>query len=420
MELKVGDFGLATKLEFEGDRKRTICGTPNYIAPEILDGKQGHSYEVDIWSFGVILYTLIIGKPPFEASDIKSTYKRIKGRVFSYPENAAITPDAKSLIDQVLNLDPTKRPALDEITNHPFFHSGAIPKLLPTSTLACPPPSSYVKRFNTSSPNVDVYVLSKPRLENTVPIQANDFTQETKPSAPLISKAEIKEDPTAPLRTLELPRSGQSGATAVWVKRWVDYSSKYGLGYLLSSGSYGVFFNDSTKIVLDSDGEHFSYVEKRSSDKQDMVRDYTLSEYPIEQKKKVLLLQHFKGYLDGNSKKTAGDEGKEEFKVEARKMLEEVEDRAPLIYVKKWMRTKHAILFRLSNKVVQVTFQDRTEIVLSSETREVTYANKKGERSTHPLSTALESANPEMSKRLKYAKDILAHMLTANQQRNVR
>jgi polo-like kinase 1 len=66
MEVKIGDFGLATKLEFDGDRKRTICGTPNYIAPEILEGKNGHSYEVDTWSLGVIIYTLLIGKPPFE------------------------------------------------------------------------------------------------------------------------------------------------------------------------------------------------------------------------------------------------------------------------------------------------------------------------------------------------------------------
>lgn len=48
MELKLGDFGLATKIEFDGERKRTICGTPNYIAPEVIDGKMGHSYEVDI------------------------------------------------------------------------------------------------------------------------------------------------------------------------------------------------------------------------------------------------------------------------------------------------------------------------------------------------------------------------------------
>lgn len=66
MELKLGDFGLATKLDFDGEKKKTICGTPNYIAPEILDGKIGHSFEVDIWSLGVIIYTLLIGKPPFE------------------------------------------------------------------------------------------------------------------------------------------------------------------------------------------------------------------------------------------------------------------------------------------------------------------------------------------------------------------
>ena len=77
MEIKVGDFGLATKLEFDGERKRTVCGTPNYIAPEILEGKTGHSYEVDIWSLGVIMYTLIIGKPPFETNNVKETYKRI-------------------------------------------------------------------------------------------------------------------------------------------------------------------------------------------------------------------------------------------------------------------------------------------------------------------------------------------------------
>jgi polo-like kinase 1 len=70
MKIKIGDFGLASRLEFEGEKKRTICGTPNYIAPEVLEGKNGHSYEVDVWSLGVVLYTLVVGKPPFETSDV--------------------------------------------------------------------------------------------------------------------------------------------------------------------------------------------------------------------------------------------------------------------------------------------------------------------------------------------------------------
>lgn len=152
MEEKIGDFGLATKLEFEGDRKRTICGTPNYIAPEILDGKQGHSYEVDIWSLGVIIYTLLIGKPPFETSDVKATYKRIRMNAYSFPDNISISDNAKSLISKILHLDPAKRPGLAEILEHPFLHNGAtIPKLLPASTLACPPSITYVRQYMPSS-----------------------------------------------------------------------------------------------------------------------------------------------------------------------------------------------------------------------------------------------------------------------------
>jgi polo-like kinase 1 len=95
MEIKIGDFGLAAKMEFEGERKRTVCGTPNYIAPEILESKNGHSYEVDIWSLGVILYTLLIGKPPFETSDVKTTYRRIRMNAYSFPDHIPISSGAK-------------------------------------------------------------------------------------------------------------------------------------------------------------------------------------------------------------------------------------------------------------------------------------------------------------------------------------
>ena len=78
MELKLGNFGIATKLEFKGEKKRTICGTSNYIAPEVLDGKEGYSFEVDIWSLGVMIYAMLIGKPTFETPDVKTTYKKIK------------------------------------------------------------------------------------------------------------------------------------------------------------------------------------------------------------------------------------------------------------------------------------------------------------------------------------------------------
>lgn len=79
------------------------------------------------------------------------------------------------------------------------------------------------------------------------------------------------------------------------------------------------------------------------------------------------------------------------------------------------MKTKHAIMFRLSNKIVQVNFTDKSEIILSSQQKLVTYINLKGEKSEYPLATALDSKNAEMAKRLKYTKQILTHMLNGTQ-----
>jgi polo-like kinase 1 len=416
MELKVGDFGLATKLDFEGERKRTVCGTPNYIAPEILDGKTGHSYEVDIWSLGVIIYTLIIGKPPFETRDVKTTYKRIKMNAYSFPETAIISEAAKNLISQILVTDPAKRPTLDQILTHDFFNQGtSIPKLLPTSTLACTPSLSYIRQFMpdagkdgiVNKPLTTTKLVDNGKKETT----EKDENRNTKDNLKNLKVNEPQVDPN-----LKGPDT--------WVKKWVDYSSKYGLGYLLSNGFSGVFFNDSSKIILNPATSQFNYIERRMTDKQEIISTHSMSDYPKELQKKVTLLHHFKNYLEGDSnsseQQTQSNTNPDENENKEEKDKEKDKDKKdkPFTYVKKWMRTRHAIMFRLSNKIVQVCFQDKTEIILSSESRVVTYANKRGERTTYPLSTALEMSNYEMTKRLKYTKDILTHMLNMNQQRN--
>ena len=412
MELKVGDFGLATKLDFEGERKRTVCGTPNYIAPEILDGKTGHSYEVDIWSLGVIIYTLIIGKPPFETRDVKTTYKRIKMNAYSFPETAIISEAAKNLISQILVTDPSKRPTLDQILTHDFFNQGtSIPKLLPTSTLACTPSLTYIRSFmpDAGKDGIVHKPLTTTKL-NTVETSNKNNNDLTSTKSETTTNINSGGDPN-----LKGPDT--------WVKKWVDYSSKYGLGYLLSNGFSGVFFNDSSKIILNPNTNYFFYIERRTTDKQEVIVSNYLNDYPPELKKKVTLLQHFKSYLEGessNNSNTNTEKDKEAPKEDDATKKEENQkelNEKPFTYVKKWMRTRHAIMFRLSNKIVQVCFQDHTEIILSSESRIVTYVNKKGERSTYPLSTALENSNYEMTKRLKYTKDILTHMLNMNMQR---
>jgi len=408
MEIKVGDFGLATKLEFDGERKRTVCGTPNYIAPEILEGKTGHSYEVDVWSLGVIMYTLIIGKPPFETNNVKETYKRIKMGNYSFPENAVISEPAKDLIQSILVLDPHKRPKLEEILNHDFFNIGInIPKTMQQSTLACPPSLSYIRQFiPNAGPNgiVTNYVRKQKTPSES---HTNDFDLGHGPhnegNRPYTSNG-VQETKGH----LFGPNGNTGNLSDVSVKKWIDYSSKYGLGYILSDGHVGVYFNDSTKIIYRPNGANFIYIERNAAEKTEIITPHIFSEeFPKDLNKKVILLQHFKAYLLEENKSTPIE----------RKESENIDEKH-YVYVKKWMKTKHAILFRLSNKIVQVSFLDQTEIILSSETKIVTYMDKKGQLSTYPLNTALDSNNYEMTKRLKYTKQILMHMLTAKSHGN--
>ncbi|KZV63990.1 Pkinase-domain-containing protein [Peniophora sp. CONT] len=132
MNVKVGDFGLAALIESPGERKKTICGTPNYIAPEVLfDQESGHSFEVDIWSTGVILYTLLIGRPPFQTKDVKAIYERIRDNNYEFPTERPISTDARQLIQSFLTKDPKERPSLENVLASPFFTRGIVPAAVP-------------------------------------------------------------------------------------------------------------------------------------------------------------------------------------------------------------------------------------------------------------------------------------------------
>ena len=167
MQLKVGDFGLAAKVLFEGEKKRTICGTPNYIAPEILDAKLGHSYEVDYWSIGVILYTLLCGRPPFESPEVKQTYKKIKSCQYQFPETVTVSDQAKDFVHRLLKAEPSQRMTLKDMLAHEFMNMNKIPDFLPISTLVCPPSATYVKQYIPSlEDKTEQPVISSARVFN--------------------------------------------------------------------------------------------------------------------------------------------------------------------------------------------------------------------------------------------------------------
>ena len=114
---KLTDFGWSNYIQ-EDKERRTVCGTPIYLAPEIIK-EQGHDERVDIWCIGVLLYELITGSVPFKGNDIETLKSNILHLKISWPKE--MNPDAKDLISKILKLDPSQRLPLEDILEHPFF-----------------------------------------------------------------------------------------------------------------------------------------------------------------------------------------------------------------------------------------------------------------------------------------------------------
>ncbi|XP_031844945.1 polo like kinase SAK isoform X2 [Nomia melanderi] len=120
MQVKIADFGLATQLTRPDEKHLTMCGTPNYISPEIAT-RSSHGLEADVWSLGCMLYTLLVGKPPFDTDAVKSTLTRVVMADYVMPSH--LSDNAKDLIDKLLKKNPKDRIRLRDIPKHPFITS---------------------------------------------------------------------------------------------------------------------------------------------------------------------------------------------------------------------------------------------------------------------------------------------------------
>ena len=617
--LKIGDFGLACRVESDDERKTTICGTPNYIAPEVLAGSKGggHSYEVDVWSIGVIIYTLLVGTPPFQTSDVHATYKRIRANAYEFPEGV-VNEGARELIRGCLAPKPGDRPKIADIAAHPLLNAGwrgATPWSMPTprvdmdkmerstksstrsaggsapkpkapatsaggrsrraplSPLTVADPSaartgSLARNVNDATPTptpppatpapfdvLDSDVVGSTHLARTpetrgeVPaapaagpprraaeegacgaaaLESRVASMRLTTEAPVGGDAEEDslaaaeagrrkdKDGVRPVASTSAPvdpaefatlgmdspsvgfgRAAAPGSNApgnapgnapaslesfppLWVTRWVDYTSKYGLGYVLSDGTFGVVFNDATKMTQSALDTACDDVDGGAKDSHAASPDTTTAhlachdgapgdrlEYrerarrregadaserrvapppacfrastpcPAGLEKKVKLMRHFRGYLssDGRSAverssgglgEAPGLEARHPRAVDAtrealRGVTREAEaasdgttKEAPLApylpHVKNWLRTKHAVLFRLSNRTIQVCFQDGSEVLLSSEASACVFTSKAGARMCHSLAALPQ--DPELLRRLRYVKEVLHQLVS--------
>ncbi|KAK2533578.1 Plk1 [Columba guinea] len=345
----------------------------------------------------VSVYTLLVGKPPFETSCLKDTYIRIKKNEYTIPK-------------KMLRSDPATRPTISELLNDEFFTSGYIPSRLPTSCLTIAPRFSIAPSGLEQNGRKPLTALNKgpdsPALENlpekedvaglrelgdAVDCHLADMLQQltvvtsAKPSERVAVRQEEAEDPAC------IP--------IFWVSKWVDYSDKYGLGYQLCDNSVGVLFNDSTRLIMYNDGDNLQYIEQNSTESY-----FTVRSYPSALNKKVTLLKYFRNYMSEHLLKAG-----------ANITPREGDELARLPYLCTWFRTRSAIVLHLSNGTVQINFfQDHTKVILCPLMAAVSYIDENRDFRTYKLSLIEEhGCCKELASRLRYARTMVEKLLSS-------
>ncbi|XP_015186872.1 PREDICTED: serine/threonine-protein kinase polo [Polistes dominula] len=411
LQVKIGDFGLATRLEHEGERKKTLCGTPNYIAPEILT-KAGHSYEVDVWSIGCIMYTLLVGKPPFETSSLKETYNRIKQVQYKTPSH--LSKPAMNMITNMLQGIPSKRPPVSKLMKDIFFSSGYLPTSLPLSCLTMAPRLDMLEMHNQrkplsemnlnasgdrddnglrmpnsparKKPSEDVNHVHKSNLDTKKMLHAlkDQLTVvlSTRPSSETASSADEMTDPAA--------------QPVIWISKWVDYSDKYGFGYQLSDDGVGVMFNDGTRLIMLANGFNIHYINRDGNELY-----YTVKDFPSSLDKKMKLMNFFLKYMNEHLMKAGGSIA-----------VKQSDSLSRIPYMHQWFRTQTAVVMQLTNGTVQINFLDHTKIIMCPLMAAVTYIDEDKNFKTYRFQTIQENGcSKGLYKNLAYAYEKLALML---------
>lgn len=457
-KVKIADFGLSVILKNEDDKRYSICGTPNYLSPELLQRvNKGHSYEVDIWTIGVSAFAMLTGHPPFEGGRKKITYENIKNCDYHFPPYISISPLAKDFIRTILRINPQKRPTAIDLANHPFlttFDPEPVPPFLVENKNENDNGNQYQYQDDVEtpkyqpSPNVNFNFRSNtPRPHPNIPLPTNVQTHlkthneqnnEEEEYQRIVNKYlhnnhhnhvnhydlyhynnnnhyhhlqhkfgpnennikkenELKVEKVEELKEFTIPKH--------FVSRFCFYHDD--LGYLLSDGTVGACFKDRSRIVMDPKEEFIQYYKIYDSPAEVInVQDYLekeqekINDSHIDKiKRKIYLVRRFAKSL----KKTSSLYELPE---------EDYDPSLPLHHVKYFLNKDKAILFRLNDKDLQVNFVDHKKLIIFWNTKQMCLVRSITQKcSLMDLNDVvnLNSNNDEL-KRFMVAKEMLAEL----------
>ncbi|XP_030809264.1 serine/threonine-protein kinase PLK3 [Camarhynchus parvulus] len=458
MELKVGDFGLAACQDVSDQKKKTICGTPNYLAPEVLL-RQGHGPESDVWSLGCVMYTLLCGNPPFETSDLKETYRCIKQVEYTLP--VFLSLPAKHLITGILRRNPQDRLTLDEILDHEFFKGYTPEKLPPSSCVMAPelsPPNPAKTLFakvtktlfgkkkpkakkGSSEDRDDISKLVTGLMKTSICRQMSYKTVEGNEAIPvscrsassspvetvveetshksaspsirgtMASSCEAFEDCVTASAIIEsavrllraclssMPPAEKNPASLARHEHFVWVSK-----WVDYSNKYGFGYQLSNRSIgiLFNNGTHMTLspnhrtVHYNPTNSKHLV--FSVSAIPEQLQGQMSVLRYFASYMEQHLMK-GGD-------------LPSIDDLGqPALLLLQWVKTDQALLMLFSNGTLQVNFyNDHTKVIISKPDFSclVTYINRERNSYTYKLCSLQElGCSPELHHRLRYILKLL-------------
>ncbi|KAJ8413979.1 hypothetical protein AAFF_G00065770 [Aldrovandia affinis] len=458
MELKVGDFGLAARLEPLGNRRRTICGTPNYLSPEVLN-KQGHCCESDVWALGCVMYTMLLGKPPFETTNLKETYRCIREARYTLPSSLSLP--ARQLIASMLSKNPQDRPSLEDILIHDFFTQGFTPERLPVTCCHSAPDfhisspaksffkkaaaalfggkkekAKYYETLNKLTKEEDeIYKLSQDLSKATIgqPCCRQDEKPPSAPAGkPVAMVKESRQRNQDAVHTIvrgslgSCSSEGLEDSTAVSVVASVtsvlrgslenmpegdDFPNEnLGSNFLWVtkwvdySNKYGFGYQLSDHIVgvLFNNGTHMSLLSDRRTvhyyAELGQYSVFPVADVPEQFVGQVTILKYFSHYMEENL-------------MDGSDVVSVMDASVPQLYLLQWLKSDRALMMLFNDGTFQVNFyQDHTKIILCSLKQEylLTYINEERVSSTFRLRTLLASGCPdELRHRMEYALNML-------------
>ncbi|XP_025890741.1 serine/threonine-protein kinase PLK3 isoform X1 [Nothoprocta perdicaria] len=457
MELKVGDFGLAACQDISDQKKKTICGTPNYLAPEVLL-RQGHGPESDVWSLGCVMYTLLCGNPPFETSDLKETYRCIKQVDYMLPTFLSVP--ARHLIAGILKRNPQDRLTLEEILDHEFFKGYTPEKLPPSSCVMAPdlcPPNPAKSLFakvtktlfgkkkpkakkSSSEDKDDISKLVTGLMKTSICRQMSYKTLEGNEATPIscrsagsspvetlaeetshksvcpsirgtmASSSEAFEDCVTASAVIEsavrllrtclscMPPADRNPASLARHEQFVWVSK-----WVDYSNKYGFGYQLSNRSigVLFNDGTHMMLSPNHKMVHYNFTNSrhiaFPVSAIPEQLQGQMSVLRYFASYMEQHLMK-GGD-------------LPSIDDLGQPALLLQWVKTDQALFMLFSNGTLQVNFcNDHTKVIISKPDHSclVTYINRERNSYTYKLCSIQElGCSPELQHRLRYILKLL-------------